>query len=196
METLFALSDARLRWPKTIYYMVARYHLHIDEDPKALLRYCITFNYIDLIPFLRAKKLIDYKYAIDHSAQNNSFTLVKWFHDRERVDDEMATTAAMDYAARSGNIEMLDWLYENRSEGCSKNACNLAVLCNKLNSLIWLDKRGLFVMDDKQISICAMHNYIDIARWLLSRGASVTKLDIETAKRINNKEFLSLFDDE
>lgn len=190
METLSALAELNL--PKKLFYMLANYHLPVEEEPHKLLKNCITSGYLELIPFLKRKGLITYQYAIDYSAQANYTLLVKWFHEHGRDEDQMATTAAMDYAARSGNIEILEFLYHNRSEGCSTNASTLAVLCNKLETAIWLDERGLFITNPKMMSICAIHNYVEMTKWLLTKSVTPSQKDLDLAKRIGNEHFLSI----
>lgn len=81
----------------------------------------------------------------------------------------------MNWAARSGHLELVKWLWKNRNEGCSMNA------------IIWASKFGQFPVvrflyenvpicrnyDNWALNESARYGYIDIFKWLSCRCKSV-----------------------
>lgn len=51
---------------------------------------------------------------------------------------EGCTTDAMDTAARFGHLEMAKWLHEHREEGCSTDAMDFAAAGGRLEMIQWL----------------------------------------------------------
>jgi hypothetical protein len=52
------------------------------------------------------------------------------------------TTRAMDYAACKGHLDVVIWLHENRSEGCTW-AMDYAVCCGHLDVVEWLKEHAV-----------------------------------------------------
>ena len=48
------------------------------------------------------------------------------------------STSAMDWSARNGYLDIVQWLHFNRSEGCSHNAMDDAALRGHLDIVKWL----------------------------------------------------------
>ena len=44
----------------------------------------------------------------------------------------------MDYAVYNGHLDVIKWLYENRTEGCTYQAMNWAVESGHLDVVEWL----------------------------------------------------------
>ncbi|GMF40850.1 unnamed protein product [Phytophthora fragariaefolia] len=65
------------------------------------------------------------------------------FNDLKRVvkthgDSRAWTAAAMDGAAARGRLDIMQWLHDNRSEGCSTEACMAAAANGSLKVVKWL----------------------------------------------------------
>ena len=56
---------------------------------------------------------------------------------------EGCTTSAMDFAAEFGHIDIVQWLHFNRSEGCSANALRSAALNGHINVVKYLYENSL-----------------------------------------------------
>ncbi|KAE9350037.1 hypothetical protein PF008_g6645 [Phytophthora fragariae] len=65
------------------------------------------------------------------------------FNDLKRVveahgDSRLWTVAAMDGAAARGRLDIMQWLHDNRPEGCSTEACKAAATNGYLDVVKWL----------------------------------------------------------
>lgn len=47
----------------------------------------------------------------------------------------------MDWASQYGYLNIIKWLHENRTEGCTKNAMNYAAMNGHFDIVKWLQER-------------------------------------------------------
>ena len=69
---------------------------------------------------------------------------------------EGCTVEAMDLAAREGHLEIVKWLHANRSEGCSTDAMILAFEEGYYEIVKYLYENGL--VTDREVLITCMNN--------------------------------------
>src|SRR3546814_7943009 len=55
----------------------------------------------------------------------------------------ICTFHAMDYAAKNGHLEIVEFLHEHRTEGCTAQAMNYAAKAGHLAIVEWLHKNRL-----------------------------------------------------
>ena len=55
---------------------------------------------------------------MDKAAEEGNLQLLIQLHTK----GNKCTTCAMDDAARNGHLEIIKWLHENRTDGCTKSA--------------------------------------------------------------------------
>ena len=72
---------------------------------------------------------------------------------------------AMDYAAKEGHIEIVKWLHENRTEGCSSNAMDFAAENGHLNIVKWLHNNRTEGCTTNAIDYAAKNGHIEIVKW-------------------------------
>jgi hypothetical protein len=72
----------------------------------------------------------------------------------------------MDYAAASGNIEMLEWLYKHNTP-ISGYPCSLAARYGKLDAIIWSYNHGArFTESWLPTAFAAQGGYLEVLKWL------------------------------
>ncbi len=64
----------------------------------------------------------------------------------------------MKYAAAQGNLEVVKWLQENRTEGCTDYAMNWAVK--------WLHENRTEGCTINAMDLSAKNGHLDIVKWL------------------------------
>lgn len=91
------------------------------------------------------------------------------------------TERAMDLAARYGHLDVVQWLHEHRSEGCSKYAMNWAAAFGHLDVVQFLHEHRSEGCTTDAMDLAAANDHLDVVRWLhenRSEGCSVKALDM------------------
>lgn len=73
---------------------------------------------------------------------------------------------AMDNAARGGHLNVVEWLHENRSEGCTTNAMDWAACYGHLEVVKWLHENRREGCTTKAMDSAAHYNHLDVVKWL------------------------------
>lgn len=80
------------------------------------------------------------------------------------------TTKAMDGAAARGRLDIMEWLYVNRSEGCSCAAMNEAAANGHLEVVEWLSRNYSSVSRrEEALCLAARHGRLDTVKFLRER---------------------------
>ncbi|TYZ67687.1 hypothetical protein PybrP1_006083, partial [[Pythium] brassicae (nom. inval.)] len=102
------------------------------------ISHCAASGDLDMVKWLHAEKLTEGTSGwIRSAAAFGHLHIVEWVH--ANIPTESCGTAAMDQAAGSGRLDMLvQWLHNNRVEGCTTNAMNWAARHDHLEVVQWL----------------------------------------------------------
>jgi hypothetical protein len=99
--------------------------------------------------------------AMDYAAKYGHLTIVKFLHTHRA---EGCTTAAMNEAH---NLEILQWLSNNRRDGFTNGALFNAVKCGDLEMLMWLFKRTpAEFLPPMLVEIMVLNGQIEMLEWL------------------------------
>lgn len=79
---------------------------------------------------------------------------------------EGCTTAAMDGAAEAGHLEVVEWLHENRSEGCTTAAMDGAAEAGHLLVVQWLDEYRREGCSFNAFECAAIWGHLRVIDWL------------------------------
>lgn len=79
---------------------------------------------------------------------------------------EGCTTWAMDWAAERGHLEVVHWLHENRNEGCTEIAMNLAAEGGHLEVVKFLHETGRAKCTVIAMDLAASGGHLEVVRWL------------------------------
>ncbi|ETK95449.1 hypothetical protein L915_01621 [Phytophthora nicotianae] len=91
---------------------------------------------------------------------------------------------AMEVAARQGRLETVKWLHVNRSEGCSKRAINGAAENGHLDVVQWLQANRSEGCTDMSMYRAAENGHLEMIKWLFATmPESRTHLAIDRAIR-------------
>ncbi|KAE8880980.1 hypothetical protein PF003_g34882 [Phytophthora fragariae] len=95
---------------------------------------------------------------------------------------EGCTTAAMDEAAANGFLDVVKWLHANRTEGCSSNAMDFAAGSDHLEILQWLHANTTVGCTKSAMNLAAVGGHVETLEWLASnRSEGCTAHGIELA---------------
>lgn len=79
---------------------------------------------------------------------------------------EGCTTEAMVTAASSGHLHVVRWLHENQTEGCTSWAMDSAAQNNHFDIVDWLRKNRTEGCATHVMDSAASHGHLDVVRWL------------------------------
>ncbi|KAF1783525.1 Ankyrin repeat-containing domain [Phytophthora cactorum] len=86
----------------------------------------------------------------------------------------------MDNAAYYGHIEVVKWLHDNRREGCTVDAMNLAARNGHLDVVKWLHLNRTEGCTTAAMDCAADRGHLDVVQWLAenrSEGCTTIALD-------------------
>ena len=89
---------------------------------------------------------------------------------------EGCTTDAMDSAARNGHLEVVKWLHENRTEGCTTSAIDYAAMNGHLEIVKWLTANRTEGFSPAAMVNAASNGDIPMMQWLYSQFIDPTPL--------------------
>ena len=106
---------------------------------------------------------------MDDAASNDDLELLKHLHKK---DDCTCTTMAMDWA---NDINVLQWLHDNRKEGCTTWAMYQAAMFNNIKKIKWLHKHNK-PWNEWALRCAAEYGYFDIVKWFINNKKSTLLL--------------------
>lgn len=72
----------------------------------------------------------------------------------------------MDVAAETGRLDVLIWLHENRTEGCSHMAPWHAAEIGHLEMVKWLHEHYSDKFTARALDVAAANGHLDVVQWL------------------------------
>ncbi|EGG19273.1 hypothetical protein DFA_02060 [Cavenderia fasciculata] len=127
--------------------------------------------------------------AMDGASMNGHFEIVKasksvgWLVGQT----EGCTTKAIDYAA---SLEIIQFLFNNRSEGCTQKAINISSWRGNLDAVKFLHHHRSEGCTKKAIYLAAMENHMDVVKYLYENRTEGCSEDIidRLCKQENQKK--------
>jgi hypothetical protein len=91
--------------------------------------------------------------------------------------------SAMADAARNGHLEVVKWLHDNRSEGCTTRAMDDAAYNGHLDVIKWLHCNRTEGCSKDAMDWAARYGHLDVVKWLhANRSEGCTKYAIDSAE--------------
>ena len=87
--------------------------------------------------------------------------VIQWHNDGKEI-----TYEAMDEAAENGHLNIVKWLHENRTEGCSTKAIDDAAGNGFLDVVKWLHENRTEGCTTSAIDLAAISGHFDIVKFL------------------------------
>lgn len=97
---------------------------------------------------------------MDSAASNDNLELLIELH---KIGNGECTTIAMDWA---NDIKVLQWLHDNRKEGCTTWAMYQAAMFNNMKKIKWLHKHNK-PWNQWALHCAAEYGYFDIVKWFV-----------------------------
>jgi hypothetical protein len=120
---------------------------------------------IDLHRLYIAKKIVkrhSHRYTIYNVCMDGNLKLVKLLHN---IGSKF-TTKAMDLAAGNGCLEVVKWLHQNRTEGCTEWAMSCAAQTGYLELVKWLHNNRNEGCNIWAMNSAARTGCLEVIQWL------------------------------
>lgn len=85
----------------------------------------------------------------------------------------------MDVAAVCGNLEVLKWLHDNTSAGCTTDAMDIAASDGRLDMVLWFHKNRREGCTSDAMNRAAANGHLEVVKWLYenrSEGSPLTAM--------------------
>ncbi|OWZ20658.1 hypothetical protein PHMEG_0004886 [Phytophthora megakarya] len=109
--------------------------------------------------------LPSFRHPIDLSAQYGHLETLKFFHDSESEKIQKLWIHAVDpmyYAAKGGQLAVVEWIHANRSEKCGADAMDIAAGYGHLEVVKWLHSNRTEGCTSSAITSAAARGYLDV----------------------------------
>ncbi|EFA80849.1 hypothetical protein PPL_06437 [Heterostelium album PN500] len=151
----FAIKNNDLAMLK---YLHKKCPLLIEEKD---FEFAISKNFLPLVEWIvRNVGTCNFRNAIDIAAYNNNFEIVKILHECGL----RCTTRAMNCAAK-GNLDLLKFFHQNRSEGCTSLAMHNAAINGQLKIVEFLHANRTEGCRENTLDETAGAGHLDVVQW-------------------------------
>ncbi|EFA80563.1 hypothetical protein PPL_06502 [Heterostelium album PN500] len=117
-------------------------------------------------------------------------SVLKWIHSN--YPKLKTSESLIDHAVCSGNLELVEWINENRSEPCSSLAMDNAALYNHLKLLKWLHFNRSEGCSVDAMNFASRHN-LQMVKWLHFNRSEGCTLDALRSAIIFNRSDIVKF---
>ena len=126
--------------------------------------YLARFNRLDLceIVYLETDAFNGIDEVVNYASCFGNLEIVKYL----TAIGASCSTYAMDWAARNGHLDIVQWLHLNRSEGCTTEAMDWAANNGRLDVLKWLHFNRSEGCTTRAMDWAAEFGHLDIVQWL------------------------------
>ncbi|KAG9399662.1 hypothetical protein AC1031_011476 [Aphanomyces cochlioides] len=108
--------------------------------------------------------------AMDFAARQGLEDIVLLLHNRPD-HATTCTSSAMDWAAATGNLKLVQWLHAHRSEGCTQSGLDEAAYNGHLDVIEWLvTSRDEISLSASAFANAAQSGHLHVLQWFVSRG--------------------------
>jgi hypothetical protein len=108
---------------------------------------------------------------------------------------EGCTAYAMDWAAKNGHLEMVKWLHENRTEGCTTNAMCWAAGNGHLEVVKWLHENRTEGCASWAMNLASKNGHLEMVKWLHeNRTEGCTKWAMDFAEAYGHLEIVNFLE--
>jgi hypothetical protein len=124
---------------------------------------CARMNWIDILKYCHEniKPITQFRGVFDSAAESGNLDLVKYLNSIESI----CSYRAMDWAAKCGRMEMLEWLHSNRSEGCTTGAMDSAAEEGNFEIVKWLHFNRKEGCTKDAMDWAAEKGHLEIVKW-------------------------------
>lgn len=123
----------------------------------------ISSGSLDIVKFLHDKHCTSEKDLLTLAAATGKFVIVKWIHDN--CDIRIASRSDMDISARF-NLDIVKFLHEYRSEGCSTMAMDYAAVCGHLEIVRFLHEHRSEGCTVRAMNGAAGNGHLEVVKFL------------------------------
>ncbi|KAJ3106216.1 hypothetical protein HDU97_006849 [Phlyctochytrium planicorne] len=105
------------------------------------------------------------------AAEKGQLPVLQYLHPTmEPFAERMITDYAMDFAARNGHFEVVKFLHDHRTEGCSLSAIHGAAMIGRLDIVRFLHTHRSEMTSPHVLSGATRYGHLDVVKFLVENG--------------------------
>ena len=159
-----------------IDYLMNNYYYYCYQNI-VYLAHCNRLDLIEII-FSETDVFIGIDKVIDHASLiNGNLEMVKYLTGM----GASCSTNAMNWAAKRGHLDIVQWLHFNRLEGCSTGAMNSAAEFGYLDIVQWLHFNRSEGCSTSAMDSASRNGHLDVVQWFhsnRSEGCTSCAMDL------------------
>lgn len=172
----------------------------IKYNYKQAIPKCVRYNRLAILKWFYSfdqKELVSAKFhhsSLDAAAQYNHFEILKWINNSDSCNKyKNCTSNAMDWAAKNGNLEMIQWLHTYRRAPLSTFAMDWAAELGHLEVVKWLTLYRSAPCTGDAMYGAAINGHYDTVKWLyFNRTEAISDNVIDDAARAGRLDIIKL----
>ncbi|EFA82745.1 hypothetical protein PPL_04440 [Heterostelium album PN500] len=168
--------DPNIDWLKSIEHVACRNHLEMVRFLLDLIPFdsIVTLKTVEAVAKYGDLELLILLFARNQS-QINSFKTMDMASKHNRLEivkwihenrTEGCSKAAVIYASANRNIELVKWLHENRTEGCYRSAINNASANGDLELVEWIHKNRTEGCSGRAVNQASLNGHLSVVQFL------------------------------
>ncbi|EFA78962.1 hypothetical protein PPL_08430 [Heterostelium album PN500] len=132
--------------------------------PPMAMNFAASKGNLEAVKILHEKLDHSFEFELlDMVASGGHFEVFKYIHSK----GANCTESSMDYFCKFGNIEPLEWLAKNRTEGCSDFGYYMAAMYGHLAPIIWIHKNYNLPCHPDAVAAAAKTGNLELVRYLV-----------------------------
>lgn len=151
-------------------------YLHAHGAPCSMLALegAVRGGHFDVMVFLMTQRTVSASQPlIDKAVAKGGLRMVQYLHTHPLPGVVMCTRKAMDDAAQLNSMDVVRFLQENRTEGCSERAIALSAQHGHFRMVKYLYAHGA-PCTPAAVDMAATNGHLDIVRYLINRNVGPT----------------------
>ena len=118
--------------------------------------------------------------VLAYASMYGQLRIVKWFYkNRTWLKQTKYDTRVMNAAAANGHLDVIEWLHNNCTDGCTKSAMDGAAENGHLDVIEWLYENRTEGCSTNALHGAAENGHLDVVEWLCE---NISDFDIKTIK--------------
>ncbi|EFA84826.1 hypothetical protein PPL_01819 [Heterostelium album PN500] len=107
-------------------------------------------------------------HSVDIAADLGYLHIVTYLYEQFKMvhPDAISISNAIEYASSNGHLEVIKWIHNNTTLGCSHQAMDMAAKNNHLHVLQWLFENRAEGCSKKALINALSNNNIEVSKWL------------------------------
>ena len=151
------------------------------------------YNRLDLLKIVHSNNFIDIienPSILDCAAEKGNLEIIKYLTEI----GSSATEHAMTQAAKNNYLNVLDYLYKNRNEGCHQNTLDYACENGSLECVKYIVENDISTLNNSALDVASSNGHIKVVEYLHYRKFTCTTSAMNLASKNGHLDVVEFLD--